>query len=306
MRILVTGGAGFIGSNLVDALIEKGHTVAVADNLSTGNIAHINPNAKFYKLDILTPDLKTAFDDFKPEAVYHEAAQIDVQKSVKEPGFDANINIIGSINVLENCVAAGVKKLIYASSAAVYGPPEYLGIDENHPVNPISYYGISKHTPEHYIKTYSVLFGLNYTILRYANVYGIRQDPKGEGGVVSIFVDKMLKAQDAYIFGDGKQTRDFVYVKDIVGANLAALNAGDGEIINIGTGVTTDVNELFAALKEISGVNKEPIYQPARKGDILHSYFNVNKAAQVLNWKAQYSLKKGLSETFNYYKEKML
>ncbi|GAB6117189.1 hypothetical protein JCM16816_07860 [Thermoanaerobacter brockii subsp. lactiethylicus] len=201
MKALVTGGAGFIGSNIVDLLIENGYEVVIVDNLSTGKEEFINKKAIFYKKDIIDEDLCKIFEKEKPDYVIHQAAQIDVQKSIDNPVFDAKINVLGTVNLLECCRKSGVKKVIYASSAAVYGNPEYLPIDEVHKINPISYYGISKHTPEHYFVVYRQLYGLKYTILRYANVYGIRQDPKGEGGVISIFLDKMLKGERPIIFG---------------------------------------------------------------------------------------------------------
>lgn len=301
MKILVTGGCGFIGSHIVDRLIEQKHEVFVVDNLSTGNIKNLNPKAKLYNADITSPDLSTVFESCRPETVYHEAAQIDIQKSIKDTLFDTKVNILGTVNVLQCCKNTGVSKIIYASSAAVYGNPRYLGVDEQHPVDPISYYGISKHTPEHYIKTFCEMYGMKYTVLRYANVYGIRQDPKGEGGVVSIFLDKLLKGMQPCIFGDGEQTRDFIYVKDIAAANVAALTAGDNEIINVSTNTPVTVNKLFDYMKSIMKSNISVTYGEARKGDILHSYLNNGKAFEKLGWSPAYSLKEGLAETIAYY-----
>ncbi len=301
MRILVTGGCGFIGSHIVDQLIDEGHEVAVIDNLSTGNIKNLNPKAKLFGIDILSDEMKETFAEFKPQVVYHEAAQIDIQKSIKDTPFDAKVNILGTVKVLENCRNYGIDKIIYASSAAVYGNPEYLGIDENHSTKPISFYGISKYTPEYYIKVFSQIYGLKYTILRYANVYGIRQDPKGEGGVVSIFLDKMLKNEQPVIFGDGEQTRDFVYVADIAGANIAALKAGDNEVINISTNTPVSVNMLFKSMKKILNNDIEVLYGEERKGDIIHSYLCNEKAIKTLNWQPKFSLEKGLQKTIAYY-----
>lgn len=301
MKVLVTGGCGFIGSHIVDRLVEAGHTVAVADNLSTGNLKNLNSSAKLYKVDITSPELNDVFSEFKPEAVYHEAAQIDVQTSLKNPVFDAMVNVAGSVNVL-NCVKNnGVGKIIYASSAAVYGNPEYMGVDEKHKVEPLSFYGISKHTPEHYIKAFSNLFGFKYTILRYANVYGIRQEPKGEGGVISIFISKILKNEVPTIFGDGEQTRDFIYVNDIASANIKALTAGDNEIINVSTNRPVTVNRLFGILKEVSGTNLSPEHAKERKGDIHDSYLDNSKAHKLLGFSPQYTLEQGLKETYEYY-----
>lgn len=304
MKILVTGGAGFIGSNVVDQLINNGHEVSVADNLLTGKIDNLNNKVKFYKCDITNIDaLKLIFQIQKPEVVYHFAAQIDVQTSLKKPAFDADINIIGTINVLECCRKYEVKKIIYPSSAAVYGNPEYLPVDEKHPIEPVSFYGISKHTPEHYIKTFCSLYDIKYTIFRYSNVYGIRQDPKGEGGVVSIFIDKFLNNESPFIFGDGEQTRDFIYVKDIAKANLHALNKGDNKIVNISTNVPVTVNRLFETMQEIFNSEVKVIYRKSRRGDILHSYLDNTLAKEFLGWNAEYDFENGVRETIKYYKD---
>jgi UDP-glucose 4-epimerase len=304
MKILVTGGAGFIGSHIVDLLIENGYEVVIVDNLSTGKEEFINKKAIFYKKDITDDDLYEIFEKEKPDYVVHQAAQIDVQRSIDDPVFDAKVNILGTVNLLESCRKSGIKKIVYASSAAVYGNPEYLPIDEVHKINPISYYGISKHTAEHYFEVYSQLYDLKYTILRYANVYGIRQDPKGEGGVISIFIDKMLKGERPIIFGDGNQTRDFVYVKDVAKANLLALEKGDSEVVNISTNKATSINKLVELMNEIMNTSLEPIYAEPRKGDIVHSYLDNKKALEVLGWKPEYSLEDGLRETIEYYRVK--
>ena len=300
--ILVTGGAGFIGSHIVDKLVSRGDDVIIIDNLSTGKRENINPAAKFYKLDI-RDDLTEVFTEHNIDYVIHQAAQIDVQRSIKEPDFDSDVNITGTVNFLNYCRQYDVEKIIYASSAAVYGQPQYLGVDEEHPVNPISYYGISKHTPEHYIKVFNQLYDLDYTILRYANVYGIRQDPKGEGGVISIFIDKFLQEEEPTIFGDGEQTRDFIYVDDIATANLAALEEGSGEIINISCNTKTSVNQLVQAMNQVAGTDLSPIYEDQRAGDIRHSYLVNDKAKEVLDWEPAYDLEAGLKETFAYYQE---
>jgi len=301
MKIVVTGGAGFIGSNVVDELISNNHEVCVVDNLSTGKIDNLNDKARFYKYDITNADaLKLIFKIGRPEVVYHFAAQIDVNTSLKKPAFDANVNIEGTINVLECCRKYEVKKIIYPSSAAVYGNPEYLPVDEKHPIEPISFYGISKHTPEHYIKTFCSLYGIKYTIFRYSNVYGIRQDPKGEGGVVSIFINKFLNNESPFIFGDGEQTRDFIYVKDIVKANLLALNCGDNKIVNISANIPVTVNELYETMKRIFNSDVQAVYKEPRQGDILHSYLDTSLAKEFMGWKAQYYFENGVSETIAY------
>lgn len=301
MNFVVTGGAGFIGSHIVDALVESGHQVHVIDNLTTGNQGNVNPKAIFHSIDITGDQLGVVFEIAKPDIVIHHAAQIDVHTSIQQPLLDAKVNILGTLALLEQCREHKVGKLIYASSAAVYGTPEYLGVDERHPLRPISFYGISKHTPEHYIEAFSHLFGMDYTILRYANVYGTRQDPKGEGGVVSVFMDRLLQGQQPVIFGDGEQTRDFIYVKDIVSANLAAVERGSKGIYNIGWNKQTSVNKLLKLLCELYGKPFAPQYMPPRVGDILHSRLDNTAAKEQLGWEPLFTLRSGLSETIEYY-----
>jgi len=301
MEVLVTGGAGFIGSNIVDGLIEEGHKVIVVDNLSTGKKEHLNEKAEFYQLDIIDQELEKVFEENSITHVIHHAAQIDVQHSIKNPLFDAHNNILGTINLLEISKGYEVEKIIYASSAAVYGEPDYLPVDEEHPIKAMSPYGITKHTPEHYIKMYSELYDLKYTIFRYSNVYGPRQDPKGEGGVVSIFVDKMLAEERPVIFGDGEQTRDFIHVYDIVKANLLALEKGDNILVNISTESKDSVNDLANYLNEILPYSLEAINEEARKGDILHSSLANGKAKELLGWIPDYDLRAGLEQTVEYY-----
>lgn len=242
MKVLVTGGAGFIGSHIVDQLIEEGYEVCIIDNMSHGKKENINKNAKFYKIDIRDKEIINIFKKEKPDYVIHEAAQISVQNSMINPIEDAEINILGSINILEACRKVNVKKIIYPASAAIFGEPEYLPIDESHPLNMISSYGVSKHTVEHYLKVYKELYGINYSILICSNVYGPRQDSSGEGGVVSIFFDKILKGQVPTIFGDGEQVRDFVYVKDVVMANSMMLKTDKCGIYNLCTNTKTTIN----------------------------------------------------------------
>jgi len=301
LQILVTGGAGFIASNIVDELINDGYKVIVVDNLSSGKKENLNKNAEFYHMDIRDAELEKIFKDNSITYVIHHAAQIDVQKSLAEPIFDAENNILGTINLLDNCRDYEVEKIIYASSAAVYGEPDYLPIDEEHSIKAMSPYGISKYTPEQYIKMYSKLYDIKYSIFRYANVYGPRQDPKGEGGVISIFVDKMLAGEKSIIFGDGKQTRDFIYVNDIVKANIMALNKGDNIVVNISTETRESVNDLVKYLNEILETNIDAVYKNARKGDILHSSLKNNRAEELLGWTPEYDLKEGLKQTVEYY-----
>lgn len=304
MRVLVTGGAGFIGSNIVDKLITLGNEVVIIDNLSTGKPENINSRAKHYKVDILSSqEVDNIFNFERPEYVIHHAAQIDVGKSIEDPLFDAQVNILGTINILKACQKYKVEKIVYSSSAAVYGIPEYLGVDELHKIEPISFYGISKYTPELYIKTFAHLYEIKYTILRYANVYGIRQDPKGEGGVISIFVDKFITDETPIIYGDGEQTRDFIYVDDIVNANIASLSKGDNEIYNISTNSPISINQLVNLMSSLTNKEVQPSYKEARVGDIKHSHLKNEKAINELGWKPQYELSNGLKETLNYYKE---
>ena len=254
LKILVTGGAGFIGSHVVDALLEAGHEVVIVDDLSTGRASNINPRARFYRMDIRDPHLSEVFEQERFDIVNHHAAQMDVRKSVADPLFDADVNIRGSLNLLECARKSGVRKIVYISTGgAVYGEPEYLPCDEAHPVNPICPYGASKHTVEHYLYMYRVLYGLAYAVLRYPNVYGPRQDPNGEAGVVAIFIGQMLAGKQPTIFGSGEQERDFVYVGDCARANLLAMEDHVQGIFNIGSGRGTTINQIYALLSEITG-----------------------------------------------------
>ena len=303
MKVLVTGGAGFIGSHIVDRLIGLGHDVIVIDNLCTGKMAFIHPEASFYRVDLRDRGIQEIVEAEQPEVVIHQAAQIDVPTSVKDPLFDAETNILGTLRLLEACRRSGVRKIVYASSAAVYGEPAYLPIDEKHPVDPLSNYGVSKYAPECYLKVYKRLYGLDYTILRYANVYGIRQDPRGEGGVIAIFLDRVLRNEALTIFGDGKQTRDFVYVGDIADANIRALHRGSGMIFNLGTGVPTSLEKLVGILEEVTEKKLRVEYGPERPGDIRHSHFDIRKAEKWLDWTPRIDLKTGLRMTYKYYLE---
>ena len=294
MKILVTGGAGFIGSHIVDQCIEAGFDVCVIDNLSTGKKAQVNSAASFYETDINALEIDAIFAKEKPDYVVHHAAQSSVTVSVKDPVADAKSNVTGTIRLLEAAKSNGVKKIVYASSAAIYGEPQYMGIDEKHPIQPMSPYGISKYVPEMYFQTYHKLYGLEYTILRYANVFGERQDPFGEGGVISIFTDKVLRGESLTVFGDGEQTRDFVYVKDVAKANLLALQKQGNQIFNVGTGKPTSLNQLISECNAISGKTLEVHYKEPRRGDIRHSYMNNELITKELQWTPDYTLKQGL------------
>lgn len=303
MNILVTGGCGFIGSHIVDTLINNGHNVIVVDNLSTGNIKNLNNKAKFYNIDIQSEELKEVFSRETPQVVYHQAAQVDIQYSIKNPSLDARVNIEGTIKVLECMVDYNVDKIIYASSAAIYGIPKYLPVDEDHIKSPISFYGISKYTPEYYINVFSKLYGFKFSILRYANVYGERQDNKGEGGVVSIFRHMIKNGESPIIFGSGEQIRDFIYVKDVANANLCVLNKGDNNIFNVSTSQGITVNSLLNEILNIYGKDIEPIYKEERQGDIFESILSNNKLVRETGWVPKYDLHQGLKETIQYYKE---
>ncbi len=314
MKILVTGGAGFIASHIVDAYIAEGHQVAVVDNLSSGKRENINPKAKFFPLDIFIDNksersgslIGQFFQEEKFDFVNHHAAQIDVRRSVADPVYDAQVNILGSINILEKCRKTGVKKIIFASSGGVmYGECAGNAPSEEVLPKPVSPYGVSKHSIEHYLHYYREIYGLNYTIFRYGNVYGPRQDPHGEAGVVAIFCQQMLADKPVHIFGDGEQQRDYVYVGDIVGASLIALDKGDGEIFNLGTGNTYTVNSLFSRLKEIIRYKQNPLYQPSRSGELFQSALNVAKALQLLDWKTKVDFLTGLKKTVEYFGKKL-
>lgn len=302
MKALVTGGAGFIGSHVVDALIEQGHQVAVVDNLATGLLENINPAARFYRMSICDRELADVFARERPELVSHQAAQTVLSRSVNEPIFDAQENIFGSLNVIINCVRFGVSKIIYASSAGVYGEPQYLPVDEKHPINPISQYGISKHTVEHYLHLYHLQCGLSYTVLRYPNVYGPRQNPNGEAGVVAIFASQMLRREQPTIYGAGDKTRDYTHVFDVVSANLLAVEGGKNDIYNIGTGVETSDKEMFDALARVLGYSGEPRYTQVRTGEIYRICLDASKVQRELGWQAQFSLEEGLVQAMSYYR----
>ncbi len=305
MKVLVTGGAGFIGSHIVDRLIKEGYEVVVIDNLSTGFQEYVNSGATFYKEDICDAKAITKiFNREAPDYVYHHAAQIDVRKSVEDPIFDAHTNILGSLNLMVNCLRKKVKKFIYASTGgAMYGEPNSLPVNEMYPVNPISQYGVSKHTVEHYLHLYSILYGLKYTVLRYSNVYGPRQNPKGEAGVVAIFTGQMLNKEKSTIFGDGSKTRDYIYIDDVVEANILSLTRGNNEIYNIGTGKETSDQEMFDTLKTITNSKLNPIYGKERIGEIEHISLDSTKAKRDLHWQPKYSLKEGLQKSVEYYKK---
>ena len=298
MKILVTGGAGFIGSHVVDAYVEAGYDVLAVDDLSTGKTENLNTSAPFQECDIGSDAFQQLVDDFRPDILNHHAAQIAVPHSVVNPIDDARRNILGSLAVFEAARRNDVAKVINISSGgAMYGEPVNLPCDEDHPVVPESPYGMSKYAAERYLDLYHRLYGLDYTTLRYGNVYGPRQDPHGEAGVVAIFTERMLSDSSCSIFGDGTQARDFVYVSDIAQANLLALDRGSGEAVNIASGVPTTVNEVFSTLASAADYRDDAIYEPARPGDIYRIYLDVKRAAEVLCWRPEVSFVDGIERT---------
>jgi UDP-glucose 4-epimerase len=304
MKIMVTGGAGFIGSHVVDALIANGHEVVVVDNLSTGRLSNLNPAATFYQVDIRSPELEEVFEKERPQIVDHHAAQMDVRRSVEDPLFDADVNVLGSIKLIEYARKYDVERFIYISTGgAVYGEPEYLPCDEAHPINPICPYGASKHTVEHYLFMYQELYDLDYVILRYPNVYGPRQDPHGEAGVVAIFSGQMLDNAPVVINGDGKQERDFVYVEDCARANLLALTTkSSNTIFNLGMGKGITINEVYEKLKKITDYKLEAKHGPAKAGETRRIFLEASKAGQYLDWKPETDLEDGLRKTVDYFR----
>ena len=302
MRILLTGGAGFIGSHVAKALLERGHEVAIVDDLSTGKRENIPEGAVFYEADVRS-GCGEVFEDFGPEALSHQAAQMDVRRSVKEPHFDAEVNALGTIRLLENCVEHGVSKVIFASTGgAVYGEQRAFPAIEDHPQYPLSPYGVSKLACERYLYYYHAQYGLPYVALRYSNVYGPRQDPHGEAGVVAIFCGNLVGGRASTINGTGEQTRDYVYVRDVARANVLALE-GDAPYgaYNVGTGSETSVNELYELLVEISGKDLAPKHRPAKPGEQLRSSVDPTLAGQVLGWRPEVDLTSGLKETLRFF-----
>lgn len=305
MKVLVTGGAGFIGSHIVDGLINKDNEVIIIDDLSSGKEENINKKARFYNLDIQDSNLESVFQKEKPDYVTHLAAQKDVRISVSDPIFDARINILGTINILQNCVKYNVKKIVFASTGgAIYGEQDIFPAPETHSARPISPYGINKLVAEHYLNYYKIIHGLNYISLRYSNVYGPRQDPFGEAGVIAIFINKMLRGEQSVINGDGGQTRDFVYVGDVVHANILALmNDVPENTFNIGTGIETTITMIFKQIKKIFNSSLQEKYGPAKLGEQRRSVIDCKKAEAVLHWQPEVPLIDGLKKTCEYFRQ---
>jgi UDP-glucose 4-epimerase len=312
VHAVVTGGAGFIGSTLVDRLLSEGHTVEVIDNLWSGSLANLAPASAAFgdrlsvqHLDVRDPGVTEVMADRPPEVVFHLAAQADVRVSVARPLFDADVNIMGSLNVFEAARKAGARKVVVASSGGtIYGEPapESLPIDESHPQRPVSPYGVAKKVVDDYLYAFRVLHGIDFAALALANVYGPRQDPNGEAGVVAIFAGRLLGGLPCTVFGDGEQTRDFVYVDDVVDAFVRAADQGEGVLCNIGTGVETSVNRLYAAMAAAAGVETPAVHAEARVGELARSSLNPAYAGEVLGWKPTTSLDDGSSAVLDWFR----
>ncbi len=302
MRILLTGGAGFIGSHLADRLLEQGHEVAVVDDLSTGKRGNVPVGAEFYETDVRTGCTRV-FEEFAPEALCHHAAQMDVRRSVSEPDFDAEVNVLGTVRLFENCAKHGVGKIVFASTGgAVYGEQEAFPATEDHPQYPVSPYGVSKLAGERYLHFYHIQYGIPYAALRYANVYGPRQDPHGEAGVVAIFCSNLAAGVPSTINGTGEQSRDYVFVEDVARANVLALEDDPPPgAYNIGTGIETSVNRLYELLQDTSGKDLPPDHGPGKPGEQLRSCVDHSKAARLLGWHPEVSLADGLGETLRFF-----
>jgi len=307
MKILVTGGAGFIGSHIADAFLAAGHEVAVVDDLSSGFRHHLPEGVRLHEVDIREDQLAEVFAEEKPDVISHQAARANVRESFEQPRLYADVNVVGSVNVLECCRHYGVKKVIYASTGgAVYGEPRKLPVPEDHPINPLDPYGASKHHVEHYLELYHSNFGIAFTVLRYPNVYGPRQDPHGEAGVVAIFAGQMLAGGRPLINGSGEQERDFVHVSDVAAANVLAMDQGAGEIINIGRGTGTSVNTIFSSLARLTGYGDEARHGPAKQGEVYKIYLDCSRARELLNWSPKMPLQDGLASTVEYFKNRQL
>jgi UDP-glucose 4-epimerase len=305
MKALVTGGAGFIGSHVVDRLLLAGHEVVSVDNLVTGKRSNLNPGARFYELDVGSSRFTSMLKLERPEVVFHQAAQMSVKVSTDRPRYDARVNVLGLLNVLEACVTAGVRKIVFASSGATYGNPVRLPLDEDAHQQPESPYGISKLSGEHYLSYYGRDHGLRYTTLRYGNVYGPRQDACGEAGVIAIFARQLLTGQTPVIHWDGEQVRDYVYVDDVARANLLAATAGDGRCFCIGTGSGTSVNRIYQLVSDALGVEVTPAHGPRRAGDLRAAYFETRRARDELGWTPSVSLLDGIRQTSAWFRDEL-
>ena len=303
-KVLVTGGAGFIGSHLVNGLLDNGYSVAVVDDLSSGQLRNLDHRATFYHAPINDPRVKQIIQREGPEIIFHLAAQSSVRQSTLDPVADADSNVLGTIRLLDAAASEGVEKIVFSSTGgAIYGNPDTIPCDEDTPVNPLTPYALSKYVSELYLELFYRTYGLQYTILRYANVYGPGQDPNGEAGVIAIFAGLMLRGRSPNIYGDGKQERDFVYVSDIVEANLAAMYLGDGRIYNIGSGEPVTINRICSLLQGCTELDQKPVYRPRRAGDVLKIALDHSRATRELGWEPKIPLEEGLRHSVDYVRQ---
>jgi UDP-glucose 4-epimerase len=308
MKILVTGGAGFIGSAVADAYLSAGHEVVIVDDLSSGAEDNVSPRARWYRVDVRTPELDDVFATERPDVVNHHAAQVSVKRSVDDPAHDASVNVLGSLGVLEAARRHGTRRVIFASTGgAIYGEPDVLPAEETHPCRPRSPYAVAKLAVEYYLDYFRAVFGMHTVVLRYANVYGPRQDPHGEAGVVAIFMQRIQAGLVPTIFGDGQQTRDFVFVGDVVRANLAALDVpprATAAVFNVATGEGTSVNRLWDVIASVAKPTVTPYHEPERPGDVRHSVLDPRRAGRELGWRPQVSLRDGIAKTWQWFVDK--